>query len=186
MIRRALTFLLLALILGGGAAAGAGGVGELLLDRNAVAAVIAAELPAKTVVALGALGQVTVKFQAPDAVTFESDGVAASVGLLLVEPGLKGAVQLRLRPEVDQKANVVRLRVVRAQGEGALAALPDLANLLRPIELPRHFDSVLLGPQGARTEVTTRVDGVEIQRERLVIKLGFDAKPLAPARQPAK
>ncbi len=178
MVRRSSVFMLLALLAGTTLAAAATGGGELSLDSGAAAAVLAAELPAKAVVAIPPLGQVTVKFQAPETVTFRPDGGEANIGVLFVEPGLKGSVLFRLHPAVDSRTGAVRLTAVRAQGQGALAALPDMASLLRPIDLQGTFDSILDGPQGAKTKMTTRIVAIDIRNERLVIKLGFDLKPV--------
>jgi hypothetical protein len=153
-----------------------GGAGELSLDRAAVRSLLVAELPAPVKVELPALGPVTVKLLPPDTVSFESDAVEVSLGILLVEPGLKASARFRLRPQVDSKADIVRLTTVQARGEGVLAAFPDLAMLLPPIDLPRTFDWVLMGQAGARTPVATRVESVEVQKDRVVIKLAFETR----------
>jgi hypothetical protein len=167
-------------VLPAGAAAAGTGTVELLLDRGAVASIIAAELPSTQRVEIQPLGQLTLRLQAPDTVDFIEGAVQARMGVRLVEAGLAGTIVVRLWPEVDRAKNVVRLRATRAVGEGPLAALPDFSALLAPIELQRAYGLVLDTRAGDRTPVLVEIEDVFIRQERLQIKLGMTTRP-APA-----
>jgi hypothetical protein len=170
--------LLLALLPVRAAFAGSGTV-ELLLDRGAVASINAAELPATQRVDVQPLGKLTLQLQAPETIDFVEGAVQARMGVRLVEVGLAGTIVLRLWPEVDRAKNVVRLRAMRAVGEGPLAALPDFSSLLAPVELQRAYGLVLDTQAGDRTPVLVQIEDVFIRQERLQIKLAMTTRPAA-------
>ena len=160
-----------------GAAPAAAGTAEVALDRAAVASFLAAQLPPPTKVATP-LGAITAKFVAPESVSFVDGTVEARLGLRLVEPGIEGAARFRFRPEVDEKAGVVRLAVVRAVGEGPLAVLPDVAALLPAPHQPTVFRWALGAKDGARTPMRATIRRVEVRDDRLVITLDVEAGAL--------
>lgn len=165
-------------------AAGPNGAGELSLDRGAVTALVAAQMPTRQRVDVPALGAVTLAFTPPQAVDFVDGGLQARIGVKVLEARTEGTVQLRLWPEVDAAKQVVRLRTTRAVGEGPLAVLPDFASLLPPIELPRAFDFVLISREGQRTGMNLQIQDVFVKQDRLTIRMGFVARPIARAAQP--
>jgi len=159
------------------AAPAAAGTAEVSLDGAAVASFLAAQLPPPTKVATP-LGTITAKFVAPESVLFVDGTVEARLGLRLVEPGIAGAARFRFRPEVDEKAGVVRLAVVRAVGEGPLAVLPDVAALLPAPRQPTVFRWALGAKDGARTPMRATIRRVEVREDRLVITLDVEAGAL--------
>ena len=178
----ALTLLALALV---SPARGGGGVGELALDQGAVTALIAAHLPGPVKIALPSFGPITLKLLPPESVSFEADGIEARLGLVLVEAGVRGGIALRYQPVVDAQKGLLRLKPIRARGDGALAAFPDLAALLPPVEVPRVYDQVALGHASSPTMASVEIQSIEIQKERLVVRFGLKTTPApAPTKKP--
>jgi len=158
------------------------GAGELHLDRGAVSALLQANLPSRVGVTIPALGEITLALSLAEPVNFVDGALDAVLGVELVEAASRGRVALRLVPEIDAEAGTLRFRPLRAQPLGDLAGLPDLALLLPPVELPRVFDwlAPASGRGGQPTRFSVAVQGVEIGKQRLVVKLGMATREVAP------
>ncbi len=160
------------------AAASARGVGELALDPWALVALIGAAMPEPSRVDVPGLGTVTLALTPPRRIVFREGGIEARVGLTLRELGLEGAMRVRYEPFLERESGRLGLAAVRAEGEGALALLPDIAPLLPPAELPRTLRWLLPDPEAPRNALTLDVQRVEVREERLVIAFGLVARPL--------
>lgn len=176
MKTRALLILLLALssptIAGVGAA-------ELALDRGAVAAIIAMATPEPRQFTLPGAGTVTLAIRPPSNVRFVDGGIETAIKLVVKELGHEEPVTLRLEPRVREEDGVVELVATRVQAEGLLAMVPDLARLIRPVELPRDFESVFQPKGAAKTQIFVAVQRVRVTDERLILELGLATKRAA-------
>lgn len=165
------------------------GAAELHLDRGAVSALLQANLPSRVDVEIPVLGRVTLALSLAEPVTLVDGALDAVLGIELLETTSRGRVALRLVPEIDAEKGTLRFRAQRAQPQGDLAALPDLARLLPPVELPRMFDWLAPASGGGEpTLFSVAVQAVEVGKTRLVIKLGMAtraASPRAPRPAPA-
>lgn len=155
----------------------AGGAGELTLDRGAIAAILAANLPAPIEISVPPLGAITIEVSGPRSVQFLRGGVEASLGIAVDPVLLRGEALVRYVPEVDAADGIVRFRAERATLGGALAILPDLAPLLPPLELPRSFELTPAGRGAQSTPMTVAVQGVAVESERVIVKLGLSSRP---------
>ncbi len=153
------------------------GLGELSLDPGAIAAIVRAGIPGPIPISIPGAGEVSVLLEAPSSVRFVEGGVETSMGVALVELGMRGRVMLRLEPELLPKSGRIRLRATRAVAEGKLSLLPDLAPLLPAVELPRTFE--WLAPEGGHphTRLSLYLQGVEITPERFVLRFSLSARP---------
>ncbi len=155
------------------------GVGELSLDRGAVAAIVSANLPRTIQLAVPGMGNVSIRMSPPDSVRFVDGGVDVLLGLFVDAVGLQGEAALRYVPEIDEKSGIVKFRTVKATLGGALGGLPDLAGFFPALELPRSFDWAAEGNSSAASRMTVAVQGVAIEKERLVVRLGLVTRPLS-------
>lgn len=154
------------------------GAGELALDRGAVAAILTANLPGPLKLSVPGLGAVSIRISPPDSVRFVDGGVAVMLGLSVEPFGLQGEAALRYVPEIDAKSGTVRFRAQQATLGGALAGFPDLAGFFPPLELPRSFDWAAQNQAAFPVRMTIAVQGVVVEKERVVLKLGLVTRPL--------
>lgn len=154
------------------------GAGELTLDRGAVAAILSANLPDPIKLSVPGLGAVSIHISPPVSVRFVEGGVDVMVGLAVEPLGLQGEAALRYVPEIDEKSGMVRFRAQKATLGGALAGFPDLAGFFPPLELPRSFDWTAQSQASSSVRMTIAVQGVVVEKDRVVLKLGLVTRPL--------
>ena len=155
-----------------GGTALAGGVAELRLDAGAVAELLGAALPEPMDVDLPGLGPVSAGLGPVGPTAFVDGAIEAEI-MLEVEPvGFASSVRLRFVPQVERRTGTARL----VPDSARLPALPfdiDLAEWVRPAELPRSVRWELEMPGGDPLEVLCFVQGLEVEADRLRIDLGL-------------
>lgn len=156
------------------------GAVEVLLDRAAVTALLASQLPNAVELRVPLLGPLTVRLQPAAAVAFVDGGIETRVAVQIEPLDARADLELRVIPEVEPLQGTVQFRVRRALLTGRFAAIPDLSALFAPIELPRMFDWEGVVGAGKATHVELLVQGVAVEKERVAIRLGLRLKPLPP------
>ncbi len=156
--------------------AAASGLGELLLDPGAVAAILRAAMPGPRTVELPGVGELTFVLEAPEQVVFREGGIELRVRVRQVESGAHASIFLRYEPEFLPESGRVRLRAVRAEGEGMLALFPDLAEWMPAADIRRAFDWLVPDAEQPRTRMTLYVQDVKISEERFVVRFSLTAK----------
>ncbi len=152
------------------------GAAELALDRGSVAALIAMATPEPRQLTLPGVGTVTLAIRPPSNVRFVEGGIETAIKLVVKEIGHEEPIELRLEPRVREEDGVVELVATRVQAEGLLAMVPDLAAMIRPVELPRNFESAFQPKGAGLTQLYISVQRVRVSDERLVLELGMATK----------
>ncbi|HHN74690.1 MAG TPA: hypothetical protein ENK10_05615 [Acidobacteria bacterium] len=158
--------------------AAAPGLGELRLDGAALQAVVAGNLPGPMQVTIPAMGQAELRLIAPRTLRLVRGGIEGRFGVRVDAFGLEGSVDLRYEPKVLREQGIIRLEAVRAQAEGMLSMLPDLASLLPPVDLPRVLEWPAPTPEAPRVRMRLYLQEVRIADEAMVIRFSLLARPL--------
>ena len=156
------------------------GVGELSLDRVAVATLIRYSTPGTIEVRVPVVGTVSARIGPPRRVELREGGIEAVLPFELTEPSLAVDLDVRFVPTIDREQGTVRLVAERVVPMGGSLPGLDLRSLVPAVELPRTLGGNVATPAGASVELTAFVHGVRISDERLLIEFGLVARPVTP------
>lgn len=160
------------LIVMGPAFAGSG-AGELLLDRGATAALLAAGTPRELRVEVPGFGDLVVELQPPRHVLFLEGGIEGNWEVRLPALDYRSPVRVRLVPGVEPLQGVVRLEVAWARPESLPPGALDLGPLIPPVDLPRGLEGTIPGLEEPAPSVHLDVQGLQILAERLEIRFAM-------------
>jgi len=172
---------LLALALAIPSLAAGDGVGELALDRTAVATLIRYSTPSRIEARLPAFGEVSAALGPPRDVRLVDGGIEAVVPLAVERPALSIELDARFVPVVDREAGTIRLVADRVVPLGASLPGLDVKGLVPPVELPRTLGGEVLAPGGDTVRLSAFVQGVRVTDERLIVEFGLVATPAGEA-----
>jgi hypothetical protein len=152
------------------------GTAELTLDRNAVAGLVEAALPAPHELTVPGLGTVSIEVLAPKELRFVDGGVEAVFPLRIAEIDWSTEIDVRYEPDVEPLLGTVRLLPVSAVPDLPLPLRFDLAPWLGAVDLPRRLDWQLELREGRTLDVICFVQTLRVGEERLHIELGLKSR----------
>ncbi len=152
------------------------GTAELTLDRNAVAGLVEAALPAPHELTVPGLGQVTIEVLAPKELLFVDGGVEAVFPLRIAEIDWSTEIDVRYEPDIEPLMGTVRLLAVSAVPRLRLPFRIELAPWLGAVDLPRRLDWELELRDGQTLDVVCFVQALRVGEERLHIELGLKSR----------
>jgi hypothetical protein len=162
------------------AVAGPGGTAEVRLSPEALEELVAPATERTVPFRFSGFGEVRLKIGRAEDVKLTEGAVEARVPVSVAPSGLEGGLRVQLVPEIDPETGRLMLRSVRARGEGALAGMPDLAQALPTVELPRGLEQIVTLEQAPPFRLSVYLQGVDIDPEGVELRFLVKTGPATP------